>query len=128
MSYSSTKASGSVNFNSLLNRFNIHMQPFDIKRCDERTLYIPITIEKENDKSDCDLIYLIDKKDLYGAISLNERYDKARHFFVKHFNYELLYDDEQHIAKIVSSSPQFKNYLQSYATVYPKYVQSIFSN
>ena len=128
MAFAGISLSNKHTFQSLITLINIRLQPFNLDRCDERTLYIPISIEKENNRSACDLIYLIDKQDLYGAISLNERYDAARDFFLKHFNYELLYSDEQHIAKIVSDSKQFKTYLKKYADVYPKYVQPKFFN
>ena len=111
-------------FHNYLSSVKVQIEVFDINRCDERTLYIPISLQKNNDKVKCDLIFLVDKKNIYGAISLNEHYDSARDFFIRHFNYELLYIDEQYIAKIVSSSPQFTHCMSQFAAMYPKYIQS----
>ena len=115
-----------TSFSNLLHSIEIQVQSFNLNRCDERTLYIPIALQTSNEKILCDLIYLIDKQDLFGAVSLNHHYDHVRDFFMKHFNYELLYTDEQSIAKIVSDSPQFSIYLNQYAATYPKYVQPKF--
>jgi len=117
-----------VPFSTILKDTDITFFEFDINRCDERTLYISISISisTKQDRAICDLIYLIDKSDLYGAISLNDKYDFARNFFKKNYSYDLLYSDEQAIAKLISETPKFKHYLKQYASVYPKYVQSKF--
>lgn len=109
-------------FTGMLNNVDIQLEPFNLNRCDERTLYIPISLKAKGNKVVCDLIYLVDKHEMLGAISLNERYDYARDFFNNHFNYSLLYADEQHLAKIVSQTAQFKQYLKQYATHYPKHI------
>lgn len=115
-----------VPFAAILKDTNITFFEFNMNRCDERTLYISISISTKRDRVVCDLIYLIDKSDLYGAISLNDKYDHARNFFKNNFGYDLLYSDEQTIAKLIIETPKFKHCLKQYASVYPKYVQSKF--
>ena len=115
-----------VPFAAILSDTDIKFFEFNMNRCDERTLYVSISISNNRDQAICDLIYLIDKKDLYGAISLNDKYDNARNFFKNHFGYDLLYSDEQAIAKIISKTSKFKHCLKQYASVYPKYVQPKF--
>ena len=115
-----------VPFSAILKDMDIKFFEFNMNRCDERTLYISISISTNRDRAICDLIYLIDKSDLYGAISLNDKYDHARNFFKNNFGYDLLYSDEQTIAKLISETPKFKHCLKQYASVYPKYVQSKF--
>lgn len=104
----------------------LQIDRLDLNRCDERTLYIPITLQYKGHKAACDLIYLIDKEDLYGAISLNEKYDHARNFFLQHFQYELLYRDELFIADILRHSTTFKQHLKAYAEKYPKHIKQKF--
>lgn len=115
-----------VPFATILKDTDIKFFEFNMNRCDERTLYISISISTKRDRVVCDLIYLIDKSDLYGAISLNDKYDHARNFFKNNFGYDLLYSDEQAIAKLINETPKFKHCLKQYASVYPKYVQSKF--
>lgn len=115
-----------VPFSAILKDTDIKFFEFNMNRCDERTLYISISISTKRDRVVCDLIYLIDKSDLYGAISLNDKYDHARNFFKKNFGYDLLYSDEQAIAKLIIETSKFKHCLKQYASVYPKYVQSKF--
>ena len=115
-----------VPFVAILKDTDIKFFEFNMNRCDERTLYVSISISNNRDRAVCDLIYLIDKSDLYGAISLNDKYDNARNFFKKNFGYDLLYSDEQTIAKLISETSKFKHCLKQYASVYPKYVQSKF--
>ena len=115
-----------VPFAAVLKDTDIKFFEFNMNRCDERTLYVSISLSTNRDKVVCDLIYLIDKSDLYGAISLNDKYDNARNFFKKNFGYDLMYSDEQAIAKLISETSKFKHCLKQYASVYPKYVQSKF--
>ena len=115
-----------ASFTSILQKIDVKLFNFSIGRCDERTLYVSISISTSQEWVVCDLIYLIDKNDLYGAISLNDKYDYARKFFKKNFDYDLLYSDEQAIAKIISKTSTFKHCLKKYANRYPKYVQSKF--
>ncbi|WP_332648512.1 hypothetical protein [Lysinibacillus sp. 54212] len=115
-----------VSFREVLDRVNVQFYEFSLDRCDERTFYITISLSYNGTKVICDLIYLIDKSDLYGAISLNEKYDFARSFFKNHFGYNLLYSDEQNLAKIISQSHDFNRCLRQYSSIYPKYVQPKF--
>ena len=117
-----------VPFATILKEIEVKFFEFNMKRCDERTLYISISISTKRDRAICDFIYLIDKSDLYGAISLNDKYDAARDFFKINFDYDLLYSDEQILAKLISKTPTFKHCLKQYARVYPKYVQAKFFN
>ncbi len=115
-----------IPFESILNEVVLSFHNFDLARCDERTFYISISIASKQQKVIGDLIFLTDKQDLYGAISLNEKYDEVRAFFKKLFDYDLLYSDELAIAHAVRKFPQFKKSLQQYAVQYPKNVQSKF--
>ena len=117
-----------IPFEKILKGTDIKFFEFNMNRCDERTFYISISLSTQRDRTICDLIYLLDKHDLYGAISLNDKYDHARNFFKKNFGYNLLYSDEQTIAKMISVSSKFKHCLKQYANVYPKYVQAKFFN
>ena len=113
-------------FDTILQSCNITFYDFDLTKCDERTFYISISVSANNKKVVGDLIFLIDKQDLYGAISLNEKYNAFRNFFKQQFHYDLLYTDEQTIAKIVCQSSHFKQCFKHYATHYPKHVQQKF--
>lgn len=114
------------NFKVILSNIVIHFPKFDLNRCDERTFYIQIELKYEQYHTVCDLIYLIDKEELYGAISLNELYGNAQKFFLTCFDYELLYTDEMQIAKIVSQTVDFQKCLKAYSEKYPKFVQPTF--
>ena len=109
-------------FPSLLSIIDLQLRPFNLARCDERTLYIPISLKYAGNEVVCDVIYLVDKIDLFGTISLNDYYNDVRDFFYTHFNYTLLYNDEQQLAKIVSSSPLFRQYLNQYTIRFPKHI------
>ena len=111
-------------FPSLLNSIDLQLQPFNLARCDERTLYIPISLKYAGNEVVCDVIYLVDKIDLFGAISLNNYYNDVRDFFNNHFNYTLMYSDEQQLAKIVSSSPRFQQYLKQFTIRFPKHISN----
>ena len=115
-----------VPFTEILKNIDLRFFEFNMNRCDERTLYVSISLSSKPGNAVCDLIYLIDKNDLYGAISLNEKYDTVRNFFKKHFNYDLLYSDEQIIAKMISQTKEFKHCLERFAKLYPKHVQPKF--
>ncbi|MEK4230694.1 hypothetical protein [Solibacillus sp. FSL H8-0538] len=113
-------------FTTILHSININLYKFDLKRCDERTFYVTISLHYEQHEAICDLIYLIDKEELYGAISLNNLYERAQQFFLKHFKYELMYTDEMLIAKNFSQTIQLQACLKTYSEKYPKYVQPKF--
>lgn len=111
-------------FNKITQQIRITFHEFDIKRCDERTFYITISLQFKHHKEICDLIFLVDQDELYGAISLNNRYENAQKFFSNHFNYSMLYTDELYIANSASKSAQFKKCFSHYATKYPKYAMA----
>lgn len=113
-------------FKVIISDIVIRFPKFDLNRCDERTFYIKIELKYEQYHTVCDLIYLIDKEELYGAISLNELYGNVQKFFLKCFDYNLLYTDEMQIAKIVSQTAEFQKYLKAYSEKYPKFVQPTF--
>lgn len=104
-----------------MKHIRITFHDFDMKRCDERTFYITVSLHYNQYKEICDLIFLVDKDELYGAISLNHRYENAQNFFQKHFNYSMLYLDELHVASYASTCAQFKKCFSQYAGKYPKY-------
>lgn len=112
---------GTPAFTKITEQIGITFYEFDLTRCDERTFYITISLEYKNLKEICDLIFLVDKEELYGAISLNNRYENAQNFFLKHFNYPMLYTDELFIASLTSSTKKFKECFKLYAQQYPKY-------
>ncbi|MER2107806.1 MAG: hypothetical protein ABS949_12785 [Solibacillus sp.] len=111
-------------FTNITKQITITFHEFDIKRCDERTFYITISLQYQQHKEICDLIFLVDKDELYGAISLNNRYENAQRFFQQHFNYSMLYLDELHIASSASTCTQFKKSFSQYAGKYPKYAMA----
>ena len=113
-------------FKSFFHHLDLQICDFLLNRCDERTFYVTICMQFKGHKATCDLIYLIDKEDLYGAISLNSKYDEARKFISQVFDYELLYGDELFIAESIRNTPTFKQYLKIYADKYPKYIQDKF--
>lgn len=108
-------------FTKITQQIDISFDDFDLRRCDERTFYITISLQYNGNKEICDLIFLIDKDELYGAISLNDRYKNAQQFFLTHFNYSMLYIDELQIASFASTCQQFKKCFMSYTQKYPKY-------
>ncbi|AWE08693.1 hypothetical protein DCE79_15510 [Lysinibacillus sp. 2017] len=111
----------SFQFTNILNRLSINVQNFDLSRCDERTFYITIAVQHVNHSTTCDLIFLIDRDELFGAISLNNLYENVQNFFVKHFNYSLLYIDEMQIAQRASENKKFTECMRTYMQKYPKY-------
>lgn len=112
--------------NQFYNDFKVSICEFDLDRCDERTFYVTVGLEKDQKKVLCDLIYLIDKQELFGAISLNSKYDDARNFFKQQFNHDLLYSDELYIANQVTQSPEFSRYFNTYALKHPTHIKDIF--
>lgn len=110
----------------LSNDFKAKIYEFDLNRCDKRTFYVTINLEKDGDNALCDLIFLIDKQELFGAISLNSKYDEARKFFKTHFDHDLLYSDELYIANQIKNSPEFSQHLNTYALKYPTHMKEGF--
>lgn len=111
-------------FDNITEQIRITFYDFDIARCDERTFYITISLHYKEHAEICDLIFLVDKAELFGAISLNNRYENAQRFFRQHFNYSMLYLDELQIASSISTCPKFKKSFSHYANLYPKYAHA----
>lgn len=111
----------SPHFTNILKQLSIHVFKFDLSRCDERTFYITITVQYSNHSTTCDLIFLIDREELFGAISLNHLYENVQHFFAKHFNYQLLYTDEIQLAQLVTCHPKFIESMRQYKQTYNNY-------
>lgn len=108
-------------FTSIRENISIGVYKFYLNRCDERTFYITIHLQYANHFALCDLIFLIDRAEPFGAISLNHLYIDIQRFFEEHFNYQLLYSDEMQIAHIISAHPKFHESVQQYARKFPKY-------
>lgn len=106
---------------ALLQHLGISYHSFDVNRCDEKTLYITVELHYNTQKVVCDLIYLVDRPDMYGAISINEHYPQAKHFIKKNFNHTLMYSDETKLAQSISQTTFFKQSLQQFAKTYPKF-------
>ena len=121
-------SSVSTKFSSIVNNISIQVHNFDLSRCDEQTFYVTIALQYEQQRAVCDLIFLVAKEELYGAISLNHLYEDAQHFFLKHFNYALLYKDEIYIAELVSQMTNFQESFKQYAVKYPIYKNKFLIN
>lgn len=111
----------SENFTTIVNQLFINIHKFDLNRCDERTFYITINVSYANHSTTCDLIFLVDRDELFGAISLNNLYENVQRFFSQHFNYQLLYTDEMHIAKLATKHPHFSDSIRLYTQKFPKH-------
>lgn len=109
------------NFTNIVKQLSITIHKFDLNRCDERTFYITINVSYANNFATCDLIFLVDRDELFGAISLNHLYENVQRFFLLHFNYHLLYTDEMHIAQLATKQPRFSESLRIYAQKFPKH-------
>ena len=112
------------NFTNIVDQLSININKFDLNRCDERTFYITINLSYANHSATCDLIFLIDRDELFGAISLNNFYENVQRFFSQHFNYHLLYTDEMYIAKLVTKQPHFSESIRKYSQKFPKQKRS----
>ncbi|MGN7479112.1 hypothetical protein ACTHOQ_14800 [Solibacillus silvestris] len=110
-----------TNFANIIDHLSLSIHQFDLDRCDERTFYITIEVKYMDDSTICDLIFLIDRDELFGAISLNNLYENVQRFFMQHFRYQLLYTDEMQIAKIITTHPQFSQRIRIYSQKYPKH-------
>lgn len=113
-------------FTEILKNIHINFHDFPLNRCDERTIYISTKIQNRNHSVICDFIFLMDRPELFGAISLNDKYENARNFFKDHFNYTLLYSDELLLANHFMKTSYFKKCLQEFSNHYSKHFQSKF--
>lgn len=113
------------NFTTIVNQLSIGIHKFDLNRCDERTFYITINVSYANNSTICDLIFLIDRDELFGAISLNDLYENVQRFFSQHFNYQLLYTDEMQLAKLATAHPSFSESIRIYSQKFSKHSISL---
>ncbi|UDK99180.1 hypothetical protein EYB33_19630 [Lysinibacillus sphaericus] len=107
---------------NFIEHLEVAFHHFDLQRCDEKTLYVTILLKYRGQKVLCDLIYLINQQEMYGAISINEHYKHARNFIQQHFRHTLLYSDELRLAHNFMHTFPFKQTLQQFAKKYPKYI------
>ncbi len=107
---------------NFIEQLEVAFHHFDLQRCDEKTLYVTILLKYRGQKVLCDLIYLINQQEMYGAISINEHYKHARNFIQQHFRHILHYSDELRLAQNFMHTFHFKQALQQFAKKYPKYV------
>jgi len=91
---------------------------------DEKTLYVTVLFKYGTHNVICDFIYIIDQQDMYGAISINKHYEKARAFVKQHFQQLLLYSDEMILANNFMNTVSFKYCLQQFVKRYPTFNSS----
>ncbi|MEK4427008.1 hypothetical protein [Solibacillus sp. FSL K6-1523] len=113
-------------FTSILSKLSISIYKFDINQCEERTFYITIRFWYANHFIFGELIYLLDREEFFGALSLNNSYTDVQRFFEEHFDYTLLHTDEIHIARLVAATPKFQEYIQQYKCKFPTYKLNLF--
>ncbi len=118
------KNSNRPSISSFIHQVEVAFHHFDLARCDEKTLYVTVLFKYETYNVICDFIYIIDQQEMYGAISINKHYEKARAFVKQHFQQFLLYSDEMILAKNFMSTVSFKQCLQQFAKRYPSRIVS----
>ncbi|RUL56376.1 hypothetical protein [Lysinibacillus antri] len=97
-----------LTFPTILEKVNIQFETIPKNKCDQRTLYVTISINYNREKVYFDLIFLLDRPEIFGAISINEQYDKVRYFFKQQFNHTLCYENELLIAEQFMKTKTFK--------------------
>ncbi|MFJ7664045.1 hypothetical protein ACIQXW_16950 [Lysinibacillus sp. NPDC097162] len=107
---------------SFIQKLEVAFHHFDLQRCDEKTLYVTIFLKYRGQKVLCDFIYIINHQEMYGAISINEHYKHARNFIQQHFHHILLYSDELRLARNFMNTFYFKQSLQQFAKIYPRFL------
>lgn len=107
---------------SFIQKLEVVFHHFDLQRCDEKTLYVTIFLKYRGQKVLCDFIYIINHQEMYGAISINEHYKHARNFIQQHFHHILLYSDELRLARNFMNTFHFKQSLQQFAKIYPRFL------
>ncbi|WP_155593960.1 hypothetical protein [Lysinibacillus cavernae] len=118
------KNSNRTSISNFIHQVKVAFHHFDVERCDEKTLYVSVLLKYGTHKILCDFIYIIDQQEIYGAISINKHYEKAREFVHQHFQQFLLYSDEMILAKNFMNTVSFKQCLQQFAKRYPTYISS----
>lgn len=107
---------------SFIHQLEVLFHHFNLERCDEKTIYITILLKYRLHKVPCDLIYIIDQEEIYGAISINKHYEQARKFIQQHFRHALLYSDELILARNFMQTFHFKRSVQIFAKKYPTFI------
>lgn len=115
----------SSNLPKFFHLLEVSYHSFNLNRCDEKTFYISVELKYKANKVLCDFIYILDKPEMYGAISINEHYKQAVHFIKQQFNHSLMYADELKLAHRFSKSPFFKRNIEQFASKYPKFMMNI---
>lgn len=114
----------SSNLPEFFHLIEISYHSFDLERCDEKTFYISVELKHKAHKVVCDLIYILNQSEMYGAISINEHYHQTKHFIQQQFNHTLMYSDEMMLAHRFSKSTFFKQHIEQFAKKYPKFIMS----
>ncbi len=109
---------------SFIHQVEVAFHHFDLARCDEKTLYVTVLFKYGTHNVICDFIYIIDQQDMYGAISINKHYEKARAFVKQHFQQLLLYSDEMILANNFMNTVSFEYCLQQFVKRYPTFNSS----
>ena len=114
----------SSNLPKYFHLLEISYHSFNLDRCDEKTFYISVELKHKANKVLCDFIYILDQSEMYGAISINDRYKQTKLFIQQQFNHSLIYSDEMSLAYSISNSTFFKQHIEQFAKKYPKFVTS----
>ncbi|MFJ7952233.1 hypothetical protein ACIQZG_11985 [Lysinibacillus sp. NPDC096418] len=112
----------STNLPEFFHLLDVSYHSFNLERCDEKTFYISVELKYKANKVLCDFIYILDKPDMYGAISINEHYKQAVHFIKQQFNHSLKYTDELRLAHRFSKSTFFQRSFKQFASKYPRFM------
>lgn len=116
------KNSNRPSISSFIHQVEVAFHHFDLERCDEKTLYVTVLFKYGTHNVLFDFIYIIDQQEIYGAVSINKHYEKARVFIEQHFQQFLLYSDEMILAKNFMKTTSFKQCLQQFAKRYPTFI------
>ena len=99
---------------------------FNLDRCDEKTFYISVVLHYKEKNVKCDLIFIVDHPERYGAISINKHYFTAKRFIEQNFQHSLMYSDEIQLARNFSKTSSYKQNIHKFSEKYPKYMTNIF--
>lgn len=114
-----------TNLPEFFHLLEVSYHSFNLNRCDEKTFYISVELKYKTNKVLCDFIYILDKPEMYGAISINEHYKQAALFMKQQFNHSLKYADEMRLTHRFSKSTFFKRNIEQFASKYPKFMTNI---
>ncbi|MFJ7668152.1 hypothetical protein ACIQXI_13720 [Lysinibacillus sp. NPDC097195] len=107
---------------SFIAQLEVAFHHFDLQRCDEKTLFVTVLLKYRGQKVLCDFIYIMNQREMYGAISINEHYKHARTFIQQHFRHTLLYSDELQLARNFMNTLHFKQILHQLENEYPTFI------